>query len=92
MLEKTIENYLASMARANGGIAIKQNAKWYPGIPDRFVLLPHGRFVAVETKRPSQSRTYDHQTDFHSYLESIGFEVVKAYVRADIEAIFSEHG
>ena len=74
MREKTLERKLAEAVKAMGGIAPKFVSPGFDGMPDRIVLLPHGRLAFVEVKahgkkpRPLQVRR-------KSQLESLGFSV-----------------
>ena len=74
MLEKTIENKLKAAVKNMGGIAFKFTAPGINGVPDRLVLLPHGKLAFVELKalgrkmRPMQVRR-------KRQLEQLGFLV-----------------
>lgn len=52
MLEKQVERYLVKQVKSLGGISLKLTS--LIGIPDRLVLLPEGRVVFVELKRPGE--------------------------------------
>ena len=74
MREKTLEALLARTVKSMGGLAPKFVSPGFDGMPDRIVLLPHGRLAFVEVKahgkkpRPLQVRR-------KSQLESLGFSV-----------------
>lgn len=51
-LEKQIEQTLVNMVRKQGGLCLKWVCPGWAGVPDRIVLLPGGRIIFVETKRP----------------------------------------
>ena len=74
MREKTIEAKLVRTVKSMGGLAPKFVSPGLDGMPDRIVLLPHGRLAFVEVKahgkkpRPLQVRR-------KSQLESLGFSV-----------------
>lgn len=55
-LEKTIEQKLVKLVEANGGRCIKWTSPSSSGVPDRIVILPHGRVIFIETKRPKGGR------------------------------------
>ena len=57
MLEKTIEQRLRVMANKAGGLAIKWVSPGMNGCPDRIVILPGGRIIVVELKRPGEKPT-----------------------------------
>ena len=74
MREKTLEALLVQAAKSMGGLAPKFVSPGFDGMPDRIVLLPHGKMAFVEVKahgkkpRPLQVRR-------KSQLESLGFSV-----------------
>ena len=74
MREKTLETLLVRTVKSMGGLAPKFVSPGLDGMPDRIVLLPHGRLAFVEVKahgkkpRPLQVRR-------KSQLESLGFSV-----------------
>ena len=74
MREKNIEAKLVRFANSMGGLAPKFISPGFDGMPDRIVLLPHGKMAFVEVKahgkkpRPLQVRR-------KSQLESLGFSV-----------------
>ena len=74
MREKTLEALLVQTVKSMGGLAPKFVSPGFDGMPDRIVLLPHGRLAFVEVKahgkkpRPLQARR-------KSQLESLGFSV-----------------
>jgi len=57
MLEKHIEKYLVDQVRKAGGIAYKFTSPARRGVPDRLVVLPPGKIVFVELKRPGGKLT-----------------------------------
>ena len=52
MTEKYIEQKLMAAVKDMGGIAFKFTTPGINGVPDRLVLLPHGKLVFVELKAP----------------------------------------
>ena len=74
MREKTLEALLVQTVKSMGGLAPKLVSPGFDGMPDRIVLLPHGKMAFVEVKahgkkpRPLQVRR-------KSQLESLGFSV-----------------
>jgi len=52
MRERDIEAYLVEQTKAAGGRAYKWVSPGSNGVPDRLVILPGGRVLAVECKRP----------------------------------------
>ena len=74
MREKTLEALLVQTVKSMGGLAPKFVSPGLDGMPDRIVLLPHGKMAFVEVKaygkkpRPLQVRR-------KSQLESLSFSV-----------------
>ena len=54
--EKSIEQKLVKAVKARGGICPKLVSPGFDGMPDRIVLLPHGRMGFVEVKARCRPR------------------------------------
>ena len=74
MREKTVEQKLVSAVKAAGGICPKWVAPGFDGMPDRIVLLPHGRLAFVEVKAPGK-KPRPLQESRHGMLRALGFKV-----------------
>ncbi len=74
MLESTIERKLVQAARKRGGLALKFVSPGTDGLPDRIVLLPHGRLAFVELKAPGKTPR-PLQVRRKEQLEALGFSV-----------------
>ena len=74
MREKEIEQKLVAAVKNMGGIAPKWISPGFDGIPDRIVLLPHGKLAFVEVKAPGQ-RPRPLQEARHRLLRDLGFKV-----------------
>ena len=74
MREKTVEAKLVKAVKAVGGICPKWVAPGYDGMPDRIVLLPHGKMAFVEVKAPGK-KPRPLQTARHEMLLSLGYRV-----------------
>ena len=74
MLEKTIENKLKAAVKNMGGIAFKFTAPGINGVPDRLVLLPHGKLAFIELKAPGR-KMRPLQVRRKRQLEQLGFLV-----------------
>ena len=85
MREKVIEHALVMATRSKGGIAPKFISPGFAGMPDRLVLLPHGRMGFVELKAPGK-KPRALQLARHSLLRRLGFKV---YVIDEINQIDS---
>lgn len=74
MREREIERKLVSAVKSRGGICPKFVSPRFDGMPDRVVLLPHGKFGFVEVKRPGE-KPRPLQTARHRLLRKLGFLV-----------------
>ena len=73
-LEKDVERALVKMVKRHGGRCLKFVCPGQAGVPDRIILLPRGRVVFVETKRPKGGRTSELQKYWHRELRRFGFD------------------
>ena len=74
MLESRIENKLKTEIDKLGGKAYKFISPGESGVPDRLVLLPGGKAIFVELKRPGE-KPRKLQLLNHKKLRSLGFDV-----------------
>ncbi len=74
MREKQIERKLSIAAKNMGGIAPKFINPGFDGMPDRIVLLPHGRLAFIELKAPGK-KLRPLQEKRKRQLEALGFSV-----------------
>ena len=74
MREKTVEQQLVKAVKSRGGICPKFTSPGYDGMPDRLVLLPHGRMAFVEVKAPGK-KPRPLQINRHELLRKLGFKV-----------------
>ena len=72
-LEKDIERKLREMVERRGGKCLKWVCPGWSGVPDRIVLLPGGRCVFVETKRPKGGELSKLQKKWKQWLTALGF-------------------
>lgn len=83
MTEKNIESKLVKAVKERGGICPKFVSPGLAGVPDRIVLLPHGRIAFVEVKAPGK-KPRALQIKRHRTLRYLGFHV---YVLNAVEQI-----
>jgi hypothetical protein len=83
MREKQIEKKLITEVKKRGGICPKWVSPGFDGVPDRIVLLPHGKFAFVEVKAPGE-KPRPLQVSRHKLLRRLGFRV---YVLDDMSQI-----
>lgn len=74
MREREIERKLVSAVKSRGGICPKFVSPGFDGMPDRVVLLPHGKIGFVEVKRQGE-QPRPLQTARHRLLSKLGFLV-----------------
>jgi len=74
MREKQIERKLSIATKKMGGIALKFVSSSLDGMPDRIVLLAHGKMAFVELKAPDK-KLRPLQEKRKRQLEALGFSV-----------------
>ncbi|MGI6746844.1 MAG: VRR-NUC domain-containing protein [Anaerovoracaceae bacterium] len=74
MTEKYIEQKLMAAVKDMGGIAFKFTTPGINGVPDRLVLLPHGKIAFIELKAPGR-KMRPLQVRRKRQLERLGFLV-----------------
>ena len=89
MREKKIEQKLVTAVKKHGGICPKFVSPGFDGMPDRLLLLPHGRFAFVEVKAPNQ-KPRPLQLTRHRLLRRLGFRVYVLDALEDIDKIIKE--
>jgi hypothetical protein len=87
VLERSVEAALVRRISALGGVAIKLVA--VRGLSDRLVVLPGGKVIAVELKRPKGGRLSPHQKLWIGRLRSLGVEVVVIRDAAGVDQLFA---
>lgn len=83
-LEKEIERKLRRIVENLGGRCLKWVCPGWSGVPDRIILLPGGRIIFAELKRPSGSVVSDLQKYWRRVLEGLGFTVWLIYDERDL--------
>ena len=86
MDEKTVERALVKYVKDQGGIAYKFKSPNRRSVPDRLCLLPGGKILFVECKRPGAKVT-QLQAREHERLRAMGFEVVVVDDKKDANAL-----
>lgn len=74
-LEKDIERRLVNLVEHHGGLCLKWVCPGWAGVPDRIVLLPGGRVVFAELKRPKGGRLSKLQLWWKKKLTWLGFQI-----------------
>lgn len=86
-LEKDIELKLRKMIERHGGLCLKWVCPGWSGVPDRILLLPGGRVLFVETKRPKGGRLEKLQAWWLERLRGLGFLAFRVNDEAAISAL-----
>lgn len=75
MLESTIELKIKGAVIVMGGLCLKWVSPGFSGVPDRIIILPGGRILFVEVKRPG-GKLRPRQQRVHDQMRSLGCEVI----------------
>ena len=86
-LEKEVEQKLRRMIEKHGGLCLKWVCPGWAGVPDRIILMPGGRVLFVETKRPKGGRLEKLQAWWISRLRDLGFYAFRVNDPAGINAL-----
>lgn len=73
-LEKDIEHKLTATVKKHGGQCLKWVCPGWSGVPDRIILLPGGRIMFAETKRPKGGKVSELQKWWAKTLRDLGFD------------------
>lgn len=92
--EKDIERKLRDMVKRHGGLCLKWVCPGWSGVPDRIVIMPHGRVYFVELKRPKGGVVSRLQTWWANKLRELDFWVLHIHNDTQIGAfeIIIQHG
>jgi len=90
VIEKDIESAFVSRIESLGGIAEKTVSLGGRGYFDRIAVLPGGRVIFAEIKKPKGSRTTPHQRLRHRRYLALGVEAVVIKTLADIDRLLGE--
>lgn len=76
MLEAGLERKICDCIRRRGGRAFKFVSPGAPGVPDRLCVLPGGRVIFIEVKRPGRENGLSiQQKKITAWLRKLGCEV-----------------
>lgn len=86
-LERDIERALVGMVKRHGGLCLKWVCPGWSGVPDRIILLPGGRVMFVELKRPKGGEVAKRQEWWARTLRGLGFRCFIVKNRSDINLL-----
>ena len=89
ILEKDIEKRLVREVKKLGGLCLKWVSPGNSGVPDRIVLMPGGKAIFVELKRPG-GREGALQRYWRVALEALGFGCYTIYDYTEMRWLISE--
>ena len=84
-LERDIERALVGTVKRRGGLCLKWVCPGFAGVPDRIVLLPGGRVVFVEVKRPRGGKVAPLQEWWAGKLKKLGFDYWTIWNQQDLK-------
>lgn len=88
MLEVSIKDYLIARIKELGGVTRKVIYKGRRDALDRLCILPGGRVVFVEAKRPKGGRLSEGQRIEIALLTRLGAEVHVVKTKREIDRVF----
>ena len=71
-LEREIEHKFRRLIIRHGGLCLKWVCPGWTGVPDRIVILPGGRIIFVELKRPKGGKFSEMQKWWAKKLTEFG--------------------
>jgi hypothetical protein len=86
-MEKDIEKALGRMVGKHGGLCLKWVCPGWAGVPDRIILLPGGRAIFVELKRPKGGTRSPMQIWWARKLNGLGFLHLWVKDHEDVKAL-----
>jgi hypothetical protein len=92
MIEKDVENYLVDKVTRLGGLAEKVVSLSGRGFFDRLIVLPGGRVIFCEVKKPRGGRLSRHQISRRDTYASLGVEVSVVKSHAEVDRLLAGGG
>ena len=87
--ESAVERELVRRVEALGGICDKIEFVGKRGCFDRIVVLPRGKIILVELKRPKGGVVSPHQEFIHRQYRALGAHVVVVKNVDDVDALLT---
>lgn len=76
MREAGIERKIVDAIKSKGGLCLKWVSPGYTGVPDRIAILPGGRILFIEVKKPGTGRLSPRQKRVGDLLRTLGCTVL----------------
>lgn len=93
MYESAFERKLCDHIKSLGGKAFKWVSPGARGVPDRIAILPGGKVIFIEVKRPGVSDGLSvRQRKIFALLEGLGCTVWRISDMEDLKARLREYG
>lgn len=86
-MEKELEAKLRKEINKLGGLCLKWVCPGWSGVPDRIILLPFGRVLFVEMKRPKGGRLSGLQKWWAKTLKGMGFRHYTIWTQQDLNLL-----
>jgi len=91
MIEKDVEDYLVERVQAIGGIAEKVTVLGNRGFFDRLVVLPGGKIIMVEVKKPKGGRLSPHQVLRAKRYRALGVDAAVVKTKAEVDRLLAAY-
>lgn len=76
MREAAVERKIVDAIKSKGGLCLKWVSPGYTGVPDRIAVLPGGRILFIEVKKPGTGRLSSRQKRVGDLLRALGCTVL----------------
>ena len=86
-LERDIEKALVAMVKRRGGMCLKWTCPGWSGVPDRIILLPRGKIIFAELKRPKGGKVAPMQQWWADQLTKLGFDHYYLYNHENVKGL-----
>lgn len=90
-LEKEVEAHLVKRVKERGGIPYKFTSPARRSVPDRICVMPLGRVLFVELKRPGGKPTPQQDRE-HQRLRALGAVVLVLDTKQAVDEVFGPNG